>query len=95
MCVELALLGYCALIHIKGAHALFPKEALDDALRGQPGGSHLEMETTIKGIRFMAIGYKFNSKTALFFLAPVGAGATVDGEPYVTRWPDTDGNMVT
>jgi len=31
MCVELALLGLCALIHIKGAHALFPKEALDDA----------------------------------------------------------------
>ena len=34
MCVELALLGYCALVHIKGAHALFPKDALDDALRG-------------------------------------------------------------
>ena len=33
MCVELALLGYCALVHIKGAHALFPKDALDDALR--------------------------------------------------------------
>ena len=92
MCVELALLGLCALIHIKGAHALFPKEALDDALRGHPGGSHLEMETTIKGIKFIAIGYKYNSKKSLFFLC---AGGTGDGEYYVTKWPDSDGNILT
>lgn len=95
MCVELAKLGLCALIHIKGAHALFPKEALDDALRGHPGGSHLEMETTIEGIKFIAIGYKYNSKKTLFFLAPEGAGATTDGEPYVTKWPDEHGNIMT
>lgn len=95
MCVELAKLGLCALIHIKGAHALFPKEALDDALRGHPGGSHLEMVTTIAGIKFIAIGYKYNSKKALFFLAPEGAGATTDGEPYRTKWPDADGNIMT
>ena len=95
MCVELAKLGLCALIHIKGAHALFPKEALDDALRGHPGGSHLEMETTIKGIKFIAIGYKYNSKKTLFFLAPEGAGGTGDGEFYVTKWPDSDGNILT
>ncbi len=95
MCVELAVEKICALVHIKGAHALFPKEALDDALRGHPGGSHLELETTIKGIKFIAIGYKYNSKKTLFFLAPEGAGATVDGEPYVTKWPDVDGNIMT
>ena len=95
MCVELAKLGLCALIHIKGAHALFPKEALDDALRGHPGGSHLEMETIIDGIKFIAIGYKYNSKKSLFFLAPEGAGATGEGEPYVTKWPDSDGNILT
>lgn len=95
MCAELAKLGLCALIHIKGAHALFPKEALDDALRGHPGGSHLEMETTIGGIKFIAIGYKYNSKKTLFFLAPEGAGATTDGEPYVPKWPDEHGNIMT
>ena len=95
MCVELAKLGLCALIHIKGAHALFPKEALDDALRGHPGGSHLEMEMTIEGIKFIAIGYKYNSKKTLFFLAPEGAGATTYGEPYVTKWPDEHCNIMT
>jgi hypothetical protein len=95
MCVELAKLGLCALIHIKGAHALFPKEALEDALRGHPGGSHLEMETTIDGIKFIAIGYKYNSKKTLFFLAPEGAGATTEGEFYVTKWPDEHGNIMT
>ena len=95
MCVALAKQGLASIVHIKSAHALFPKVALDDALRGAPGGSHLEMETIIDGIKFIAIGYKYNSKKTLFFLAPEGAGGTIDGEPYVTKWPDEHGNVMT
>lgn len=95
MCVALAKKGLAAIVHIKSAHALFPKAALDDRLRGAPGGSHLECDTTIDGIKFIAVGYKYNSKKTLFFLAPEGAAGTVDGEPYVTKWPDEHGNVMT
>ncbi len=95
MVVTLAEKGIASIVHIKGSHALFPKEALEDALRGAPGGSHLEMQAIINGHNYIAVGYKYNSKKTLFFLAPEGAGGTVDGEPYVTKWPDEHGNVMT
>jgi hypothetical protein len=62
MFVELALLGYCALIHIKSALALFSQGSSGRRPSRPPGCSHLEMVTTINVIKFIAIGYKYNTK---------------------------------
>ena len=96
-CVEVVVAGakkgICFIAHIKNAHSLFPKKELEDAMKDAPGGKWLTMKTTVEGIDILAIAYKYNSKKTLFFCAPEGAGATIDGEPYVTRWPDQHGNL--
>lgn len=53
------------------------------------------MTSTCDGIELLAIGYKYSSKKTLFFCAPVGAGGTIPGKPYVTKWPDEYGNVCT
>jgi hypothetical protein len=95
MVVEGAKRGICFIVHIKTNNALFPQAELESKLQGHPAGSALIMETTVDGVEILAIGYKFNSKKTLFFCAPKGAGATTDdGEPYVTKWPDENGNVL-
>jgi hypothetical protein len=96
-CVEVVVAGakkgICFIAHIKNAHSLFPKKELEDAMKDAPGGKWLTMKTTVDGIDILAIAYKYNSKKILFFCAPEGAGATIDGEPYITKWPDEHGNV--
>jgi len=94
MVVALAKKGYACIVHLKGAHALFPLAHLEENLRGFPGGSHLEMKAIVDGVTLMAIGYKYNSKGTLYFLAPEGAATTLQGNPYVTKWPDEDLNVL-
>ena len=43
MVVKLTKHGYEAIVHLKGASALFPMAELEENLRGMPGGSHLEI----------------------------------------------------
>ena len=93
MVVALAKIGYAAIVHIKGAHALFPIAQLEENLRGFPGGSHLEMKAEVDGVTLIAVGYKYNSKGTLYFLAPEGAATTLAGTPYITKWPDEDLNV--
>lgn len=62
-------------------------------MKDVPGGKWLTMKTTVDGIDILAIAYKYNSKKTLYFCAPEGAGATIDGEPYITKWPDEHGNV--
>jgi len=70
--VTLALNVVGSIVHINGSHALFPKEALGDAFQGSPHGSHLETQVTINGHDYIAVGYKYNSKTALIPCASGG-----------------------
>ena len=37
-----------------------------------PGGSHIVLESTIEGVELLAIGYKYNKKNVLFFIATKG-----------------------
>ncbi len=62
-------------------------------MKDAPGGKWLTMKTTVDSVDILAIAYKYNSKKTLFFCAPEGAGATIDGEPYITNWPDEHGNV--
>jgi hypothetical protein len=52
-------------------------------MKNWPGGMSLLMEaTTSKGVKLLAIGYKYNSSKVLCFVATKNAGSTVLGEPY-------------
>jgi hypothetical protein len=95
MVVKLAKEGIASIVHIKNAFAGYPKEELEEQLRGMPGGSHLEMRATVDGISLIAVGSKYNSKKTCFHLAVDGAAPTTDGVPYVTQWPDENRNVLT
>lgn len=95
MVVALAKRRIASIVHIKNSFVGFPKDELDEKLRGMPGGSHLEMSTTIDGIKIMALGYKYNSKKTLFFCGPEGAAPTTEGVPYESKWPDEHRNVQT
>ena len=47
---------------IKTAHRQFPKKYVEDKMEHYPPGSHLVMETTVRGNKDYGIGYKYNMK---------------------------------
>ena len=54
-------------------------------MKDWPGGSYLVLKSTPKfpgEIPLLAIGYKYNSRTVLGFIATEGAGSTKPGDPY-------------
>jgi hypothetical protein len=95
MAVKLAKEGHAVIIHIKNSFAGFPKDALEEQLRGMPGGSHLEMRATVNGVNLIAIGSKYNSKKTQFHVATEGAGSTAAGKPYISQYHDELGNVLT
>jgi hypothetical protein len=92
---ELFKLGFACIIHIKNSFLGFPKDALEEQLRGMPGGSHLEMRATVDGVNLIAIGSKYNSKKTQFHVATEGAGSTKAGKPYTSKYHDELGNVLT
>jgi len=74
---------------VKTSHSLFPKQFLESTLKTWPGGMNLALETTTaKGVRLIAVGYKYNSSKVLCFVATKNAGSTTAGEPYRARFLD-------
>ena len=45
------------------------------------------------GIKLMAIGYKYNSRKVLGFIATEGDGSTEPGDPYLSSFPDIYSNF--
>ena len=41
----------------------------------------------------MNIGYKYNSRKVLLFIATEGAGSTEPGDPYLSHFPDIYSNV--
>ena len=80
---------------IKTAHAGFPKKFLEDNLKDKCAGSQLILFNEVDGVELLAIGYKYNKRKVLFFVATVGSGATTEGTPYIQRWADEHGNVLT
>lgn len=95
MVVALAKVNIAAIVHIKNSFAGFPKEALEEQMRGMPGGSHLEMKATVDGIPLICVATKYSKAKTLFICAVEGAGTTLEGTPFVTKWPDEFGNVHT
>ena len=45
-------------------------------------------------MKLVAIGYKYKKHKVLLFVATKGAALTLDGEPYIQRWEDEHGNVL-
>jgi hypothetical protein len=87
--------GHSFVGPIKTNHKNFPRAALEARMAGWSGGTWLVLEgTTSSGTPLLAIGYKYNSRKVLTFVATKEAGSTLPGKPYRARYPDQFGNVV-
>jgi hypothetical protein len=79
---------------VKNNSGLFPKSFIVDALENAPGGVHIVMKGTApNGIDLVAIGYRYSTKTTLFFVATADAGSTTPGKPYEMKYTDDHCNV--
>lgn len=86
--------GHRAVLQVKNNSGLFPKSFITDALENAPGGVHIVLKGTApNGIELVAIGYRYSTKTTLFFVATADAGATTPGTPYEMKYTDDHGNV--
>lgn len=78
---------------VKTSHALFCKKYLETKMASWPAGSHLVLETKFQDLPLLAIGYKYNKRKVLSFVATKGAGhtETTTGHEYHARWIDDNG----
>ena len=78
---------------IKNGHRDYPRVYLEETMKDWPPGSHLVLETTKDDELLYAIGYKYNMKKVLLFIATENAGTTMPGTPYEAKWLDDNGRM--
>ena len=83
------------LVQLPAANrALFPKKHIEKELKDAPGGTSIVLwGEHSTGTSLVAIGYKYNKKSVLYFVSTPGAGTTEDGEPYEMKWADEHGNI--
>ena len=68
---------------IKTAFRCSPKKYLELTMLDYPGGTWLVLKgKTHKNVELLCIGYKYNFKKVLTFVATQGAGSTLAGKPY-------------
>jgi Transposase IS4 len=89
----LAKKGYKAILQIKTGHSLFPKQFIEDALKDAPGGVWIVLESTHQNVPLVAIGYRYSTRTTLFFVATKDAGTTKKGNSYEMKYTDDWGNV--
>ena len=85
---------YCGLV--KTIHKGFCLATLEKLMKDWPGGSYLVMKSTpiFPGeITLLAIGYKYNFRKVLIFIANEGGGSTEPGYPYLSSFPDICSNI--
>jgi hypothetical protein len=79
---------------IKTNHRNFLKQHLEDTMKEWPSGSSLVLEChRPNGVVLLAIGYKYNLRKVLCFVATKDAGTTKLGDPYNAKFPDQHGNV--
>jgi hypothetical protein len=90
----LALTGKGCIMNVKTSKANFPKAVLEAELEGCAAGSYMALTTTVDGIRFNAIGYKYSrSKKVQTFICTVGA-VTSGYKPYIAKFKDAQFNTI-
>jgi hypothetical protein len=75
--------GIRDMLKIKTGHALYPEKFMEEKLKEAPGSCWITMQGKgPRGTDLLAIGYKYNSKRILKFVATSNAGSTKAGTPY-------------
>ena len=72
----------------------YPKHYIESKMQDWPPGSHLLLEAMIDFKKVYALGYKYSKKKVLCFLFSEGAGHTEEGDPYIAKWKDENGNTI-
>ena len=86
--------GHEVIAALKANHSCFPKVEIEEAMEDFPSGSHLVFECKSPAqVDLVAIGYKYNARKVLCFVATKNAGSTRPGRPYVAKFPDEYGNV--
>ena len=77
---------------VKTAHSRYPKQWIQNKMKHWPAGSHIVLEGhASEGVKLSAIGYKYNKKKVICFIATDKSGHTEKGRPYKAKWIDDDG----
>eukprot|EP00873_Tetraselmis_striata_P019334 jgi/Tetstr1/439598/TSEL_028022.t1 len=63
---------------VKTGHGLFPKAFLKSHLTSAPACNRVALSAIVDGVDLMAVGYKYNMRKVLFFVAKAGGGNTQD-----------------
>ena len=85
---------YCGPANM--SHKGFCLATFENLMKDWPGGSYLVMKITPRvpgSIPLLAIGYKYNSRKVLGFIATEGAGSTAPGDPCLSRFSDIYSNV--
>jgi hypothetical protein len=86
--------GVRAMLQIKTGHALYPEKFMEEKLNEAPGGCWITMKGKgPRGTDLFVIGYKYNSKWVLNFVATADAGSTNYGVPYDMKCCDPYKNV--
>jgi hypothetical protein len=80
---------------LKTSHVFFPKDFVQKFLSTALARSIVHLSTTGEAVQLMVTCYKCNPRKGLVFISTVGAGGMTDGNPYIQRWADDNGNIVT
>ena len=92
--VAIAQAGFDCILQIKQNHSLYPKKQITEILTGLPGGTKVVLTGThSSGVNLVATGYKYNTKTILYFVSTEQAASTTDGTPYEMKWTDEYSNV--
>lgn len=85
------------MMQVKTAHARFPKKFLEDKMKDYAGGTciTLKCHAEDEDKDLVALSYKYNKKTVLYFVTTRGTGTTEPNTPYEVMLPDKHGNMCT
>ena len=86
--------NYCG--PVKTSHKGFFLATFEKLMKDFRGRSYIVMKSTPRfpgGRPLLAIGYKYNSRKVIGFIATEGTGFTEPGDPYLSRLPDIYSNV--
>eukprot|EP00873_Tetraselmis_striata_P008997 jgi/Tetstr1/429261/TSEL_019179.t1 len=80
---------------MKTSHGGYLKDYITPILAPMCAGDRLTLTATVDDLDLVAVGYNYNKKRVIHFLATKGAAPTLDGDDpyYKQRWLDEHGNL--
>jgi hypothetical protein len=74
-CVALGVKGCKAFLQIKGNKGIYPKDFISEQMVNTPGGPSIVLKGTLpNGTLLIAMGYRYSTRTTLFFMMTEDAG---------------------